>query len=67
MIIHKNKVADDSFENRLKTAMTTKDEKELKKACNDFEGIMMNMMYKEMKATIQKSSLLPKDSGTEYF
>jgi peptidoglycan hydrolase FlgJ len=63
----KNKVTDDSFESRLKNAMGTKDEKELKKACNDFEGIMMNMMYKEMKATIQKSSLMPKDSGTDIF
>lgn len=63
----KNKVTDDSFESRLKNAMSTKDEKELKKACNDFEGIMMNMMYKEMKATIQKSSLIPKDSGTDIF
>lgn len=63
----KNKVTDDSFESRLKNAMSTKDDKELKKVCNDFEGLLMNMMYKEMKATVQKSDLIPKDSGTDIF
>lgn len=25
------------------------------------------MMYKQMKATVSKSTLIPQDSGTEYF
>ena len=63
----KNKVTDSSFEERLKNAMNSKDDKELKKVCSDFEGIMMNMMFKEMKATIPKSDLIPQDSGSEIF
>lgn len=63
----KNKVGDDSFEKRLKSALDNKDEKELKKVCRDFEGILLNMMYKEMKASIPKSDLAPEDSGKEIF
>jgi peptidoglycan hydrolase FlgJ len=63
----KNKVTDDSFEAKLQSAMNTKDDTALKSACNDFEGIMLGMMYKEMKATIQKSDLMPEDSGTDIY
>ena len=63
----KNKVTDSGFEAQLKNAMSAKDDKALKKVCADFEGIMMNMMYKEMKATIPKSDLLPSDSGEDIF
>lgn len=63
----KNKVVDDSFDKQLKNAMNSRDEKELKKACNDFEGIMLSMMYKEMKATVPKSEFIPEDSGTDIF
>lgn len=63
----KNKVQDDSFDQRLKSAMNSKDEKELRKACDDFEAIMLNMMYRQMKATVQKSDLIPEDTGNEIF
>jgi len=63
----KNTINDQDFENKLKRAMENKDEAELKKACSEFEGILLNMLYKNMKATISKSTLIPKDSGTEIF
>jgi peptidoglycan hydrolase FlgJ len=63
----KTKAVDDSFEKRLQSAFDKKDEKELKKVCKDFEGILLNMMYKQMKATVPKSELIPSDVGTDIF
>lgn len=63
----RNKVSDESFEKRLQKAMDEKDEQELKKACQDFEGILLGMMYKQMKASIPKSELIPSDAGREMF
>ena len=59
--------ADDSFAKKLEAAVQDKDDKELKKACQEFEGIMLNMMYSQMKATTMKSDLIEKDAGTEIF
>lgn len=59
--------SDDSFAKKLEAAVNSKDDKQLKKACQDFEGVMLNMMYKSMKATITKSDLIEKDAGTEIF
>jgi flagellar protein FlgJ len=63
----KNTVEDTSFEENLKSAMERKDEKALKEACTQFEGILLQMMYKQMKATVPKGTLIPKSYGTEYF
>lgn len=61
------KVSDDNFEKRLKQVMDKNDDKELRKVCKDFESIMLNMMYKQMKATVSKSDLIPDDAGREVF
>lgn len=50
------------FERALEKAIEEKDEKKLKKACNDLEAIFVNMMFKQMRNTIQKSGLT--DGGT---
>lgn len=63
----KDKAVGDAFEERLKTAMDKKDAKELKKACQEFEGMLLNMLYKEMKATVPKSDLFSKDVGNDIF
>lgn len=63
----KSKAADDEFEKRLQEAVNNKDDKELKKVCNDFEGIILRMMYKEMRATVKKSDLIPNDPGRDIF
>jgi flagellar protein FlgJ len=47
--------------------MNSKDDKELKSACQQFESIMLDMMYKQMKATVTKSDLIESDPGTEIF
>lgn len=62
-----DQVSEESFEERLKSAMEKKDDKELKKVCQQFEGIMLNMLYKQMKATVPKSELIPGDAGREVF
>ena len=59
--------ADKSFEEKLKAAMGKNDEKELKNACKQFEGIMLDMLYKQMKATINRSDLVKTDPGREIF
>ncbi len=59
--------SDDSFAKKLEAAVNGNDDKELKKACQDFESIMLSMMYKSMKATITKSDLVEEDAGTEIF
>ncbi|MCX7711982.1 MAG: rod-binding protein [Clostridia bacterium] len=63
----KSKASDDEFEKRLKSAMENKDDKELKKVCKNFESIILNMMYKQMKATVPKAELLPEDVGKDIF
>jgi flagellar protein FlgJ len=59
--------SEDSFAKKLEAAVNGNDDKELKKACQEFESIMLSMMYKSMKATITKSDLIEKDAGTEIF
>ncbi|HOQ06847.1 MAG TPA: rod-binding protein [Clostridiales bacterium] len=62
-----NRASDDDFARRLEEAARNKDDRELKKACQEFEAIMLDMLYKQMKATIIKSSLVEEDPGREIF
>lgn len=55
------------FENHLNNALKSNDKEQLKKVCNDFEGIMMNILYKQMKSTVMKSDLIPASAGKEMF
>lgn len=59
--------SDDSFAKKLEAAVQSQDDKELKQACQEFESIMLNIMYKQMKATIVRSGLMERDAGTEIF
>lgn len=45
------------FEKALEKAIEEKDEKKLKKACSDLEAIFVNMMFKQMRNSVQKSGL----------
>ena len=51
----KSKVQTGNFENALKKAYGDKDKQELKKVCKQFEQMLMNMMFKEMRATVKAS------------
>lgn len=45
------------FESALEKAIEEKDDKKLKKACSDLEAVFVNMMFKQMRNTVQKSDL----------
>jgi flagellar protein FlgJ len=62
-----DKAKTDDFESKLRSAMTVQDEAELKDACMQFEELMLGIMYKQMKATIQRSDLTEADPGRETF
>ena len=55
------------FERALEKALEEKDEKKLKKACSDLEAIFVNMMFKQMRNTVQKSGLLDGGSAEEMY
>ncbi len=59
--------ADDDFARRLEAAAKNSDDKELKKACQEFEALMLDMIYKQMKTTIIKSELVEEEPGREIF
>lgn len=61
------KASDDSFAKKLEAAVRNNDDRELMKACREFESVMLNMMYKQMKATIIRSNLVERDAGAEIF
>lgn len=63
----RTKSADDDFERKLREAAEKGDDAQLKEVCHEFEGIFLNMMYKQMKATVPKSEYLESDSATEMF
>jgi len=39
----------------------------LKKVCSDFERVLLEMMYKEMRATVKKSGLIKEDYGQKVY
>ena len=57
----------DSFESKLRSAMTTQNDAELKNACVQFEELMLGILYKSMKATIQRSELVPEAPGRDIY
>lgn len=59
--------AGDDFAKRLEAAARNSDDRELKKACQEFEALMLDMVYKQMKATIIKSELIKEELGREIF
>jgi len=61
----KNKVND--LENQVKSAVENKKEEELKNACNQFEEYFINQLMKEMRSTVDTSSLVNKGQAEEMF
>ncbi len=66
--INKRQINEDqSFEDILEKAYSDGDREKLKEACKSFEGIFMQIMYKQMKKTVPESDLLTKSTGREIF
>jgi len=57
----------ESFESKLRSAMTNQNEAALKNACVQFEELMLGILYKSMKATIRRSELTPPAPGREIY
>lgn len=55
------------FEGALQKAFDEGDKKKLKEACNEFEGVMLKMLYKQMKATVPDSGLTEKSNARGMF
>jgi flagellar protein FlgJ len=55
------------FESALQKAFDEGDKKQLKEACNEFEAVMLKMLYSQMKATVPEGGLIEKSSATAMF
>jgi len=55
------------FEKILNNAMKSQDQEKLKKACEDFEAIFVNMLLKSMKNTVDEGGLTKKSHAREMF
>lgn len=64
---NKENLIDDNFAKQLNNILEKSDDKELKKVCRDFEGVLLQMMYKEMRATVPKSGLIKEDYGKNVY
>ena len=42
-----------AFESELEKAVREKDDQKLKKVCSDLESVFVNMMFKQMRCTVQ--------------
>lgn len=56
-----------AMQNQLPTLSNNKDDKELKKACKDFEAIFFNQILKSMRKTVTKTDLFGSQKEEEIF
>lgn len=63
----KPKTEASEFESVLKKAFDAGDMEKLKEVCDGFETIMLQSLYKQMKATIPESNLVEKSSARSMF
>lgn len=64
---NKETVETDAFKELLKTAAEGKDLKKLKEASEEFEAYFINMLFKEMRKTIQEGGLVEKSQARSTF
>lgn len=55
------------FESILQEVTSSKQEKELKEACQNFEALFLNMMFKSMRNTIPKSEFMSDSFATDMY
>ncbi len=67
MIINTNQYNDSKIKQLAENANNKKDDKELLKACQDFEAIFTHILLKSMRSTIPESELIEKTTATEMF
>ncbi|MGI6085976.1 MAG: rod-binding protein [Acetivibrionales bacterium] len=64
---NKAKTEASDFESVLKKAFDEGDKAKLKEACNEFESVMLQILYKQMKATVPEGGLTEKSSARAIF
>ena len=57
----------EDFGSALQKAFDEGDKKKLREACNEFESVMLKMLYKQMKATVPDGGLTEKSSARSIF
>jgi flagellar protein FlgJ len=62
-----SKVEQNEFEEMLKQVQGEKDEKKLMDACKNLESVFVNMMFKQMQSTVEKTSLTDGGFGEEMY
>lgn len=67
MLINTNQYNDNKIKQLAESANNKKDDKELLKACQEFEAIFTNILLKAMRSTIPESELIEKTTATEIF
>lgn len=67
MLINTNIYNENKIKQTAEKAGNSKDDKELMKACQDFEAIFVQMLLKSMRATIPESELTEKSTAREIF
>jgi flagellar protein FlgJ len=67
IITNKTGTDEQEFEKVLQKAFDEGDKEQLRKACNQFEGIILKLLYRQMKASLPDSGLIEKSSAREMF
>lgn len=67
MTDQKDSVDTDAFKKKLEEAAKTKDETKIREAAEQFESFFVNMLFKEMRKTIQEGGLTEKSNARETF
>lgn len=55
------------FEEMLQQVQKEKDDKKLLEACKNLESVFVNMMFKQMQSTVQKTGLMDGGFGEEIY
>lgn len=58
---------EESFEEMLQAASSAKDEAKLREVCTNLESVFLNMMFKSMRSTVQKSDLMGESFATQTY
>ncbi|SCG81878.1 hypothetical protein DW1_0257 [Proteiniborus sp. DW1] len=67
MLINTDQYKDTKIKQIAENANNKKDDKELLKACQEFEAIFTHMLLKAMRSTVPESELIEKTTATEIF
>ncbi|WHH57596.1 rod-binding protein [Petroclostridium sp. X23] len=62
-----DKIKEKDFQAELEKAFSEKDEEKLRDACKEFETVFINMMYKQMRATVPKWDIVPESFAKQTF